>query len=145
MSIYNRQAKFNYELLDNFEAGISLLGHEVKSIRNGQVSLKESHARIKDGEIWLMNAHISPYRQAPEGVDPVRPRKLLMNRKEIDRLTAKIKEQGLSLIPISMYFKNNRVKVGLALGRGKKKYDKRASIKKRELDRKEQSVLKHKK
>ena len=143
--IYNRQAKFNYELLDNFEAGIVLLGHEVKSIRNGQVSLKESHARIKDGEIWLMNAHISPYLQSPEGADPTRPRKLLMNRKEIDRLIGKMKEQGLSLIPMRMYFKKNKIKLELALGKGKKKHDKRASIKKRELDRKEQSVLKQRK
>jgi SsrA-binding protein len=140
--IYNRQAKFNYELLDNFEAGIVLLGHEVKSIRNGQVSLKESHARIKDGEIWLMNAHISPFKQAPENIEPTRPRKLLMSRREIDRLIGKMKEQGLSLIPMRIYFKKNKIKVELALGKGKKKHDKRASIKKRELDRKERSVLK---
>ncbi|MDD5605919.1 MAG: SsrA-binding protein SmpB [Patescibacteria group bacterium] len=143
--IYNRQAKFNYELLENFEAGVALLGWEVKSIRAGRVSLIESHARIKDGEIWLMNTHISPLQQAPNNADPIRPRKLLLNKQEINRLVGKIKEQGLALIPIKMYFKKNRVKVGLALGRGKKKYDKRATIKQRELERKERSVLRSKK
>jgi len=142
--IFNRQAKFNYELLEEFEAGIVLLGWEVKSIREGRVSLNESHARIKDGEVWLINAHLSPFAQAPESADPIRPRKLLLSRKEIDRLAGKIKEQGLSLIPLKIYFKKNRAKVLLALGKGKKKYDKRASIKKRELDIKTRSVLKNK-
>ncbi|RLC37317.1 SsrA-binding protein [candidate division Kazan bacterium] len=146
MKIINPQAKFNYQILDTIEAGISLLGAEVKSVRAGQVSLKESFAKIKNKEIWLMGAHIAPYKQGtPKNYDPIRPRKLLLHKKEINHLIGKLNEQGLSLIPMKMYSKKNKIKLELGLGRGKKKYDKRASIKEREFKRTQQRVLKYKK
>lgn len=145
MSITNPSAKFNYQILDTLEAGISLLGAEVKSVRNGQVSLKESFARIKGNEVWLMGVHIAPYKQGtPAGYDPIRPRKLLLHRKEINHLIGKLNEQGLSLIPMKMYLKKNKIKLELGLGKGKKKYDKRASIKDKEFKRTQQRVLKQK-
>jgi len=136
----NRQARFNYEILDSFEAGMVLLGSEVKSLRAGQVQLKDSYADIRAGEMWLESAHISPYKFAEEGGhDPERPRKLLLHRREIDRLVGRIREDGLSLIPTQIYFVNGRAKVELGLGKGKKRHDKRQSIvekrQKREMDR----------
>lgn len=144
MLIINRQAKFNYEFLDTFEAGIVLRGYEVKSIRTGQVSLKESFARIKDGEVWLLNAHIAPYSGGtPPNYEPTRTRKLLLNKKEITSLIGKLHEKGLSLVPLRLYIKKNRVKIELGLGKGKKKYDKRESIKRREIEREVKRKLKH--
>jgi SsrA-binding protein len=130
----NRQARFNYQILDTFEAGMQLLGSEVKSLREGQCQLKDSYADIKDGEVWLRSAHISPYKFAENGGhDPERPRKLLMHRREIDRLFARIREEGLSLIPTQIYFVSGRAKVELGLGKGKKSHDKRQdSIEKRQ-------------
>lgn len=132
----NPQARFNYQILDTIEAGVSLLGSEVKSVRNGQVSLKESFARVKNGEVWLMGAHITPYKQGtPEGYNPIRPRKLLLHKKEINHLIGKLNEQGLSLVPMKMYLKKNNIKLELGLGKGKKKHDKRAAIKDKEFRR----------
>ena len=145
MKIVNPQARFNYTILDTIEAGVSLLGAEVKSVRAGQVSLKESFAKVKNNEVWLMGAHISPYKQGtPEGYNPIRPRKLLLHKKEINHLIGKLNEQGLSLVPMKMYFKKNKIKLELGLGKGKKKYDKRASIKDKEFKRTQQRVLKDK-
>jgi SsrA-binding protein len=136
----NRQARFNYEILDTFEAGLVLLGSEVKSLRAGQVQLKDSYADIRQGEMWLEKAHISPYQFAAEGGhEPERPRKLLLHRREIDRLVGRIREEGLTLVPVRIYFVNGRAKVELGLGKGKKRHDKRQSIvekrQTREMDR----------
>ncbi len=136
MLIANRKAGFNYQLLETFEAGLVLTGGEVKSIRAGQANLGDAYARIKDGEIWLNNLHIAPYSQArQDGYEPTRPRKLLLHKKELVQLTSKLQEQGLSLVPTKIYSTRNHIKVELALARGKKKYDKRASIKRKESER----------
>jgi SsrA-binding protein len=136
----NRKARFNYEILDTFEAGIVLLGSEVKSLRAAQVQLKDSYASIRGGEVWLENAHIAPYSFAAEGGhDPERPRKLLLHRREIDRLFGRIREEGLTLVPLQVYFKDGKAKVELGLGKGKRTRDKRRDIvdrqQKREMDR----------
>jgi len=124
----NRKARFNFELLERFEAGLVLLGSEVKSLRAGRCNLGDAYADIRDGEIWLRNLHISPYEQAGRmNHDPLRPRKLLMHRREIRRLASKVAEKGLTLIPVSLYFKKGKVKCELALAKGKKVYDKRAA------------------
>jgi SsrA-binding protein len=140
MTILNRQAHFNYQLLETFEAGLVLTGSEVKSIRAGQANLNDAYAKIKDGEVWLNNLHIAPYSSAgqqnkAEGYEPTRARKLLLHKKEVLQLTSKLQEQGLSLIPTKIYSTRNHIKVELALAKGKKKYDKRESIKRREVDR----------
>lgn len=136
----NRKARFNYEILDTFEAGMVLRGSEVKSLRAGQVQLKDAYASIREGEVWLENVHIAPYSFAEEGGhDPERPRKLLLHRREIDRLFGRIREEGLTLVPLQVYFKDGRAKVELGLGRGKRTRDKRRDIvdrrQKREMDR----------
>ena len=132
----NRQAGFRYEFLDKVEAGIQLQGTEVKSVRDGQVQLKDSYASLRDGEVWLYNAHIAPYAPAArENHDPERPRKLLMHRREIDRLIGKTREKGLTLVPTRLYFSDGRAKVEIALARGKDVGDKRQSIKEREMKR----------
>ncbi|MFQ5418452.1 MAG: SsrA-binding protein SmpB [Myxococcota bacterium] len=125
----NRRARHDYEVLDTFEAGIALVGPEVKSLRNGK-------ANLADGEVFLANVHIGPYEQAwRENVAPRRERKLLLHRSEITRLTVKVAERGLTLIPLQLYFKNGRAKVEIGLCRGKRRYDKRQAIRKRETDR----------
>lgn len=136
----NRRARHDYHIDEILEAGIVLTGSEVKSLRDGKAVLKDSYGRLNKGELWLFNAHINEYMPAARfGHDPVRSRKLLLHRREIDRLTGKMKERGLALIPLRLYFKRGRAKVELGLARGKKLYDKRATIKeresKRELDR----------
>jgi SsrA-binding protein len=132
----NRQARFNYEILDTFEAGMVLRGSEVKSLRAGHVQLKDSYADIRNGEVWLESAHISPYSFAEGGGhDPERPRKLLMHRREIDRLFGRIREEGLTLVPTQVYFVNGKAKVELALGKGKRLHDKRRSIIERQQKR----------
>ena len=143
----NRKARHDYFFEDTFEAGIALTGTEIKSVRAGQVSLRDSFATIKDGEMWLINLHIAAYRQASDfNHEPRRPRKLLMHRREINRLTGKLHEKGLTLIPLRLYLKNNLAKVELGLGRGKRQYDKRATLKakesRREVDR---AIARHKK
>lgn len=132
----NRQARFNYEILDTFEAGIALRGSEVKSLRAGHVQLKDSYADIRNGEVWLVNAHISPYSFAENGGhDPERQRKLLLHRREIDRLFGRIREEGLTLVPILIYFTEGKAKVELGLGKGKRRHDKRQTIVERQQER----------
>lgn len=136
----NRKAYHNYEILETYEAGIVLKGTEVKSVRQGAVNLNDSYAQIKSGELFLIGVHISPYEQGNRfNVDPTRTRKLLMHRREIDRLYGKVKQQGLTLVPLSFYFKDSKVKVELGLARGKRDYDKRQSLMekqaKRDIDR----------
>lgn len=135
--VLNRKARFNYQLGERIEAGVVLTGAEVKSAKLGQASLNESFARIdQNGEAWLVNTHIHPYKFAGnENYEPTRSRKLLLNKKEIIHLLKELEGKNLSLIPTAIYTKKNRVKVELAIGRGKKSWDKRQAIKKREQDR----------
>jgi SsrA-binding protein len=137
----NRQAGFRFNLLEKIEAGIELQGSEVKSVRNGSVQLKDAYAEVRDGEVWLRNVHIAPYGPARDGHDPDRPRKLLLHRREIERLIGKTAEKGLTLVPTRMYFKGPRAKVELAVAQGKDLYDKRRSIKDREQRREMQRAL----
>ena len=139
----NKKARFDYELGDRMEAGLVLKGTEVKSLRMGKGNLTDSYARIKDGEAWLIGCHISAYPWAYyDNHDPERPRKLLLHKKELRKLTGKTVEQGISLIPVTLYFKNGRAKVELALAKGKKTHDKRQSIKAREQNREIARALK---
>ena len=132
----NRKARHDYEILERFEAGIVLTGSEVKSLRQGRASLAEAYARIRGGEAWLENMHIPPYEQGEKrGYDPLRDRKLLLHRREIDRLVGKQKEQSLALIPMRVYFSHGLAKVELGLGRGKREYEKRQATLKRLADR----------
>jgi SsrA-binding protein len=132
----NRQAGFRYHLLERLEAGIVLQGSEVKSLREGAVQLKDAYAEVRDGEVWLRNMHIAPYKPAArENHDPDRPRKLLLHRREIERLVGKTAERGLTLVPTRVYFSGPRAKVELALARGKEMHDKRRAIKERETRR----------
>ncbi|MEA2423475.1 MAG: SsrA-binding protein [Thermoleophilaceae bacterium] len=137
----NRQASFRYELIDRYEAGMQLQGSEVKSLRAGRVQLKDAYAALTpDGEVWLHNGHIAPYAPASrENHEPERPRKLLLHRREIERLIGSTAEKGLTLVPTRMYFKGPRAKVEIALARGKDVGDKRRALKdrdqKREIDR----------
>jgi SsrA-binding protein len=132
----NRKARFDYTIEETYEAGIVLTGGEVKSLREGRANLKDSYGRVDKGEMVLLNAHINNYEPAHYfNVDPTRTRKLLMHKKEILRLMGKVQEQGLTLVPLRLYFKNGRAKVELALARGKKVYDKRETIREREVKR----------
>ncbi len=133
----NKKAFFDYEVLERMEAGLVLAGSEVKSIRDGKVSIREAFARIKNGEAWLVGMDISTYPQAGpyNNHEPRRARKLLLHRREIRRLVSKIREKGLTLVPLSLYFKGGRAKVEIGLGRGKAKYDKREAIQEREAKR----------
>ncbi len=132
----NRRARFEYEFLERLEAGIVLTGTEIKSVRTGQISITEAYARVKDGELWLHGMHIPPYKEGSfSNVEPTRPRKLLLHRKEIDRLGKAAGEKGLTLVPTRLYFKGGRVKIDLALARGKKLWDKRRVTKEREAAR----------
>ena len=131
----NRQAGFRYELLDRYECGIQLQGSEVKSMRDGGVQLKDAYAEVRDGEVWLQRMHVAPYKPARENHDPERPRKLLLHKREIDRLIGKTAERGLTLVPTRLYFKGPRAKVEIALAKGKEQKDKRRSIKEREVRR----------
>ena len=132
----NKKAFFNYEIVEKFEAGIVLTGPEVKSIRNGKVSISESYARIRQDEVWIVNMDITAYSHTPaEQQEPKRPRKLLLKKREILKLIAKTQKKGLTLVPLKLYFKRGYAKVEVGLGRGKAEHDKRASIKKREADR----------
>ncbi len=140
----NRQAAFKYNLLERFECGIVLTGTEVKSLRDGNAQLKDSYATIKDGELWLIGAYIAPYPAASrENHDPERPRKLLMHKAEIERLTGALNERGFTLVPTRIYFsgERSRAKVEIALARGKDLYDKRETIKKRDMAREVQREL----
>lgn len=132
----NRKATYNYFIEDRFEAGIVLLGSEVKSLRDGKAQLLDSYVIVRNGELFVLNMHISPYPHANiQNHDPLRTRKLLMKKNEIIKLSVKIREKGLSLIPLKIYFKKGRAKLELGLAKGKKKYDKREEIKKKEASR----------
>jgi SsrA-binding protein len=140
----NRKAFFNFEIEDTFEAGISLLGSEVKSLRSGKANLSDSYGKIVNGELFLVDAHISPFPQANrENHEPLRDRKLLVHKRELKKLTGKVAERGYSLIPLKMYFKRGRVKVEMALARGKKTYDKREAIKKKDQRRELERLVKY--
>lgn len=139
----NRKARHEYTVLGTYEAGIVLTGTEVKSIRQGKMNLVDAYAMIKDGEVWLFNAHISEYDQGNiNNHDPIRTRKLLLNRNEIRKLINKTKEKGLTLIPLRVYFLNGKVKVEIGLAQGKKSYDKREDIAKRDLQREQERRIK---
>jgi SsrA-binding protein len=139
----NRQARFRYELLETWETGIALQGSEVKSLRDGKANLKDAYATVRDGEVWLHNVHIAPYAPAAsEGHDPERPRKLLLHRREIDSLYGKVREKGLTLVPTRMYFKDGRVKVEIALARGRERADKRRVVAERNAQRDIERALK---
>lgn len=139
----NPVAKHNYTIEETIEAGIVLSGTEIKSIRQGKVNLKESYAGIKNGEVYIYSMHISPYEQGNiYNKDPLRDRKLLLNRREINKLIGKIQTKGYSLVPVSLYFKNSIVKVELGVGKGKKLYDKRQDIAKKDAQMKIQKALK---
>ena len=134
--VENRQARFNYEILEKFEAGISLAGTEVKSIREGKANIKEAYADIRNGEVFLVGAHISPYSHGNiTNHNPLRERKLLLKSSEIKRLQGKVMEKGLTLVPVRLYLKGRLIKLELGVGRGKKLVDKRETIKKREQER----------
>lgn len=132
----NRKARHEYEILETFEAGMALKGPEVKSLRDGKASFQDAYAQVERGEVWLHSLHVSPYEQANRfNVDPLRVRKLLLNRHEIRRLVGKVEEKGLTLVPLEIYFVRGRAKVQLALARGKKLHDKREALKQKQLDR----------
>jgi SsrA-binding protein len=132
----NRKARHDYFILDSFEAGIILRGSEIKSIRAGQISIKEAYVRVEDGEAWLVDAHIAPYDPASrQNHEPRRRRKLLLHRKEIQKLSNEVHQKNLTIIPLQVYLKNGRAKVEIAVARGKKSYDKRAVIAKRDAER----------
>ena len=137
----NRQAAFRFNLLEKVEAGIVLQGSEVKSLRNGAVQLKDAYAEVRDGELWLRNMHIAPYEPARENHDPERPRKLLLHRREIERLLGATSERGLTIVPTRLYWSGPRAKVELAVAKGKDLYDKRRSIKERETRREIERAL----
>ncbi|MEA3272546.1 MAG: SsrA-binding protein SmpB [Patescibacteria group bacterium] len=134
----NKKALFDYEILEKLEAGLVLTGQEVKSVKNGQINLKGSYVTLKDGEAYLLNAHISPYKKAGilKDYNPTRSRKLLLHKKELTRLIGKSQEKGLTIIPLKVYTKGRgKIKIEIGIGRGKKKYEKRETIKKREVER----------
>jgi SsrA-binding protein len=140
----NRRARRNYAVVDTFEAGLVLLGSEVKSLRAGRMELKDSYATIERGEAFLVGAHISPYDFAREGGhDPERARKLLLHRKEIDRIAGQVAEKGLTLVPLQVYFKDGKAKVELALARGKTTVDKRQTLREREHAREMERATRH--
>jgi SsrA-binding protein len=129
----NRKARHDYHIEDTIEAGLVLTGSEIKSVRAGQVNLRDGYAIVRNGEAWLMNANIAAYKQASyQNNEPRRERKLLLHRREIDRMTGQLHEKGLTLVPLQMYLKNGRAKVQLGLARGKKNYDKRQTLRERD-------------
>ena len=139
----NRKAFHDYHILDTLEAGIALLGTEVKAIREGRVNLRDSFARVEDGEVFLYNVNISPYsHRGYADHEPLRRRKLLLHRDEIRKLIGKTVEKGMTLVPVRLYYKNGRVKVAVSLAKGKKDYDKRETIKRREADRETRAAIK---
>jgi SsrA-binding protein len=132
----NRRARHDYQILESLEAGIQLTGSEVKSLRAGRASLTEAYGQIRGGEAWLEGMHIPPYEQGvTKGYDPIRPRKLLLHRREIDRLLGKVRQQGLAMVPMRVYFTHGIAKLELGLGKGKREYEKRQSIARRDSER----------
>ena len=139
----NRKAFHDYHLIETLEAGIVLLGTEVKAIREGRLNLRDSYARLEDGEVFLYNVNISPYsHRGYADHEPLRKRKLLLHRDEIRKLIGKTVEKGMTLVPVRLYYKNGRVKVAISLAKGKKDYDKRETIKRREADRETRAAIK---
>lgn len=140
----NRRASHDYHLHDTFEAGIVLLGSEIKSIRNNQINISEGFVQERNGELWLMGVHITPYKQASrfDTLDPLRPRKLLLHKREIAKIITQIRERGYTMVPTRIYLTRGLAKVEVALAKGKKLYDKRDSISKREADRQIKRALK---
>lgn len=140
----NRRARFDYEILDTWEAGLVLVGSEVKSLRAGQVDLKDSYAHVHRGEAWLVGVRIAPYEFSRDGGhDPERERKLLLHRREIEKIASTLAEKGLTLLPIRMYFKDGVVKVELGLGRGKAQRDKRETLKRKQAEREMDRAIKY--
>lgn len=140
----NREAYFNYFILETYEAGIELMGTEVKSARDGRVNLKDAYARLDNGEAWLLNAHISPYSHGNrQNHDPVRDRRLLLHKKEIYRLQSKAQEKGLTIVPTKFYFKGNLIKCELAVAKGKKLYDKRETEARKTQEREAKAAMKN--
>src|SRR5258708_16605562 len=138
----NRYASYRYNLLERFECGVVLQGTEVKSLRNGGAQLKDGYATIRDGELWLVNVHIPPYGPASrDNHEPERDRKLLLHRRELDRISARVNERGLTLVPTRIYFSGSHAKVEIALARGKDVHDKRESLRKRDSQREMQRAL----
>ncbi len=139
----NRKAFHDYHVLETFEAGVALLGTEVKAIREGRVNLRDSFGRVEDGEVYLHGVHISPYsHRGYSEHEPLRRRKLLLHKQEIRKLIGKTTERGMTIVPLRLYFKNGRVKVAIALAKGKKEYDRRETIKRREVDRETRAAIK---
>ena len=139
----NRKARHDYHILETWEAGVALLGTEVKSFREGRINLRDSYARVENGEVWLMNVHISPYsHRGYASHEEMRQRKLLLHRTEIRKLLGKVAEKGLTLVPLDMHYKNGRVKVLLALAKGKQAHDKRETIRQREVERETRAAVK---
>lgn len=144
IEIQNKKAKFDYEIIDTYEAGIALTGTEIKSIRLGKAQLRDSYAVIRNGEVYLLNMHISHYEQGNIfNHDETRTRKLLLHKKEILKLRDRVEVEGLTLIPIKLYFKGNKAKILIGVARGKKSFDKRESIKKRDIDRDLKKIYKN--
>jgi SsrA-binding protein len=140
----NRRARHDYAIVDTVEAGLVLRGSEVKSLRDGRANLKDGYGLIKDGEAWLVGVHIAPYTFAREGGhQPDRTRKLLLHKREIERLGAQIAEKGYTLIPMRMYFKEGKAKIELGLGKGKSRFDKRETLKRKQADREMQRAMRH--
>ena len=140
--VSNRRARHEYDILESVEAGLVLTGTEIKSVRAGRVQLADAHARVENGEVWLHSMHISPYEQGNRNnVEAVRPRKLLLHRREIDKLLVRALERGLTLVPLSVYLRNGFAKVELAVARGRKLYDKREAIAERETRRDQERQL----
>jgi SsrA-binding protein len=138
----NRKARHEYEILETYEAGMELKGPEVKSLRSGGVAFQDAFARVDSGEVWLHSLHISPYEQANRNnVDPVRPRRLLLNRQEIRRMIIKTEEKGLTVVPLEIYFSRGYAKISLGVARGKNMYDKRQTLKRRQQDREAQRAI----
>ena len=144
MEILNRKARYDYELLDKFEAGIVLTGTEIKSIRKGSANLKDSYAIVKNNEVFLLNMHISAYEQGNQfNHDETRTRKLLLHKKEIRKINESISIKGLTLVPVKLYFKDGKAKIELAIARGKHTYDKKETIKQRDIEREMKKQIKY--
>jgi SsrA-binding protein len=141
-TINNRRARHDYLVLDTYECGLMLKGSEVKSIREGKANLREAYARVQDGEVFLHGMHVTPYSYSRDDLDPVRPRKLLLHHREIDEIVRATAEKGMTLVPLRVYFKDGRVKVELAIARGKRQYDKRQAIAARDAKREAERALK---
>lgn len=140
----NRKARRDYDVRDRYDAGLVLMGSEIKSIRNGSINIGDGYVQAKDGELWLVNIHIAPYKDARRfgHSDPRRPRKLLLHRREINRIISKLREGGMTAIPLQIYLERGRAKVEIGVARGKKRYDKRADLAKRDANRQIERALK---